>query len=35
MCDFIFNTISGIVTHDPFVSCPSYIGNIFVLDKGE
>ena len=33
MCDFIFPMISGIGTHDPFMSGPSYVGNVFVLDK--
>ena len=33
MCDFIFTTISDIGTHDLFMSCPSYVHNVSVLDK--
>ena len=34
MCAFIFNIISGIGIHVPFMSYPCYVGNVFVLDKG-
>ena len=34
MCDFIFTLISGIGIHDPFMYCPSYVDNVFILDKG-
>ena len=35
MCDLIFTTIGGSGTHVLVTACLSYVGNVFVLEKGD